>query len=203
VPEFVAFRLAGSSTPLWARANPRASRYNHAGVGPTQYLSLHPLTPWAEYLRAQDIRTGERLRGVRARIWALRVHADEFFDLGFDNADELGLDPPDLVTDRHDACRDFADRWRGDPARPPLLIVPSAALPGTRNLVIFGSRVAASYAAEPVDEGDIPASVVADDGRAISTLLPLVRFWGDPHAELQAWRAGLPFAFREPPPTAP
>ena len=49
--EVVTFRLANYETPLWSVENFSAGRYNDADSGYTQYLSLHPLTPWAELLR--------------------------------------------------------------------------------------------------------------------------------------------------------
>src|SRR5712691_8607339 len=33
-----------------------AGQYNKEGVGPTQYMCLHPLGPWAELLRGEDRR---------------------------------------------------------------------------------------------------------------------------------------------------
>ena len=76
--------------------------------------------------------------------------------------------------------------------------VPSAALPGTRNVIIFGPRVAAPYLAEPVSSLDIPASITADGGRPLLSLLSMVRFVGDPHAALEARRQGKSFQFTEP-----
>ena len=62
--QVVAFRLANYETPLWAVENFSAGRYNAAGSGFTQYLSLHPLTPWAELLRNEDRRTRDRARSA-------------------------------------------------------------------------------------------------------------------------------------------
>jgi hypothetical protein len=54
--DLIAFRLANYETPMWAVKNFSAGRYNDADSGFTQYLSLHPLTPWAEILRNEDRR---------------------------------------------------------------------------------------------------------------------------------------------------
>ena len=73
--EVIAFRLANYETPLWAVENFAAGRYNAAGAGCTQYLSLHPLTPWAELLRNEDRRTRERAVLVRYPLWEIgRAH---------------------------------------------------------------------------------------------------------------------------------
>jgi hypothetical protein len=78
------------------------------------------------------------------------------------------------------------------------LIVPSAALPGTRNVVLFGARVAAPYLAAPVSSLDLPASVTAQDARPLVSLIERVRFKRERHAALDAWAAGEAFGFVEP-----
>lgn len=201
--ELVSFRLANYETPLWAVANFAAGRFNHADAGHTQYLSLHPLTPWAELLRNEDRRTRERAILMRYPIWAIRAGLSEPpLELGFDQAAEHGVRPGDLVSDDHTACRRLADRLRA--AGVTAFTAPSAALPGTANLVVLEPRVIASWSVEPLDAVDWPGSIVAQDGRCPEGLWGLVRYRGDrrPHPALQAWRRGERFSFREPPVTA-
>jgi hypothetical protein len=201
--ELVTFRLANYETPLWAVANFAAGRFNHADAGHTQYLSLHPLTPWAELLRNEDRRTRERAILMRYPIWAIRARlAEPPLDLSFAAAEEHGLRPGDLVSDDHGPCRRCAGRLRT--AGVSAFTAPSAALPGTTNLVVLEPRVIASWSVEPLDEVDFPAAVVAQDGRCPEGLWELVRYRGDrrAHPALQAWRRGEPFVFREPPVTA-
>ena len=78
------------------------------------------------------------------------------------------------------------------------VIVPSAALPGTRNVVLFGPRVAAPYLTQPVSTLDVPASITADGARPPTSLVSVVRYSGDTHAALSAWRNGIDFRFAEP-----
>lgn len=196
--ELIAYRLADWDTPLWINPNRAAHRYNRPEAGPTQYLSLHPLTPWAEYLRRQNRRTFDDLMELRLRVWALRVLIDDFFDLDYGSAPSLGLNPDDLVSDDYGPCQDLGDRCRRDPHMPKAIRVPSAALPGTRNFVIFGPRVAAAYHLDPLDEIDVPTAVLAEDARALHTLLPVVRYEGDPHREYDAWQRGVPIDFQQP-----
>jgi len=200
VPELVAYRLASWDTPLWVNPNRIAYRYNRAGSGPTQYLSLHPLTTWAEHLRGEDRRTIDEVLELRARLWAIRVVVPELSDLTFDNAADFGLRPQDLVGDDHGPCQAFGDRCRGNPGMPKVWRAPSAALPGTRNLVLFGPRVASGYLTDPIDpEVDVPAAIAAEDGRALHTLLSHVCYVGMLNAEYQAWTQGMTFEFEEPP----
>lgn len=197
--ELVTFRLANYETPLWAVANFAAGRFNHADAGHTQYLSLHPLTPWAELLRNEDRRTRERAILMRYPIWAIRARLSEPpLELSFAAAEEHGLRPGDLVSDDHAPCRRCADRLRA--AGVSAFTAPSAALPGTTNLVVLEPRVIASWSVEPLDEVDFPAAIVAQDGRCPEGLWELVRYRGDrrAHPALQAWRRGEPFVFREP-----
>ena len=76
--------------------------------------------------------------------------------------------------------------------------MPSAALPGTDNVVLFGERAAAPYLVDPLGAVDVPASPTAEAGRPPLGVLERVRRRGAPHAALEAWRAGEPFRFAEP-----
>lgn len=194
----LAWRLAAWDTPLWVHPNRAAGRFNPPGTGPVQYWSLHPLTPWAELLRGQGLTQRERLRDVRSRLWVARLRVAAV-ELGFGEARAHGLEAAELVDDDRTACQRLGARClAGD--GPGALIVPSAALPGTRNLVLFGPRVASPFAADPVDaDVDVPTTVTADDARPLDGLLDLVRFRGAPHAQLEAWAAGRRFRLQEPP----
>jgi RES domain-containing protein len=201
--EFVTFRLANYETPLWATANLTPGRFNRAGAPATQYLSLHPMTPWAEVLRAQARRTRERALLLRYPLWAVRVELpDAPPELTFDNIGELEVGPDDLVADDWAPCQTLADelRERGWEA----FIAPSAALPGTRNLVILDARVETFYEGEPIGSEDLPVSVAAQDGRCPEGLWNLVHYQGTqtPHPAYQAWLDGEDFLFEEPQVTA-
>jgi hypothetical protein len=199
VPELTTFRLANYETPLWAVENFSAGRYNRADHGFTQYLSLHPLTPWAELLRNEDRRTRERALHMRYPLWAIRVTlADDPPELTFDTAAAHGIAPEDLVADDHGPCRALADAFRV--TGPSAFLAPSAALPGTTNLVVLEPRVLTSWVAEPVDEQDWPGSLAAQDGRCPEGLWDLVHYRDarGPHPAYEAWSDGEPFTFEEP-----
>lgn len=195
----ICYRFAAYATPLRTVPASQAGRFNRiTDAQPTQYVSLHPLGPLAEFMRNNDLRSADQVRAVRMRTWALDVPLDDLPEITFDTADLHGIEPADLVADDQEACRELAERLR---ANTPGAVVPSAALPGTLNAVLFGARVAAPYLTRPVSALDIPASITADGGRPLVSLLSLVRFVGEPHAALEAWKQGPPspsFLFVEP-----
>jgi hypothetical protein len=197
--ELVAFRLANYETPLWAVENFAAGRYNEAFAGYAQYLSLHPLTPWAELLRNEDRRTRERALLMRYPLWALRLRlADAPLALTFDNAADFGLEPEDLVADDQGPCRALAARFRA--GGPSAILAPSAALPGTTNLIVLEPRVLTFWSVEPIDDQDWPGSLAAQDGRCPEGLWELVHYRaaGIAHPALAAWCSGDEFVVREP-----
>ena len=191
-----AYRIASYGNPLRSEPSRLGGRFHSADeTSPTQYLCLHPLGPHAELMRAADLREEEQVLAVRARTWALRLELDGLTEIGFDNAGDFGIRAESLVADDHAACRRLGGHLRG---QLPGLIVPSAALPGTRNAVLFGPRVGSPYLLESLGTVDVPASVTAEGGRPLATLIQRVRFRGDHHSELEAWRRGTPYEFEEP-----
>lgn len=162
-------------------------------------MSLHPLAPWAEYLRHEDRRTLEARVEMRMRIWALRVDLEDAVLLDFESASQHGLSPTDLVSDDYRACQVWATgRRRAHPDVVPPIIVPSAALPGTKNVVLFGPRVAHPFDSEPQDELEIPTALVGDMARPPEALVPSVCFRGQVHAELNAFDRRASFGWTEP-----
>ena len=193
----VAYRLASWRRPLRTEPSRVAGRFHRmTEESPTQYMCLHPLGPWAEFLRASDLRSAAQLELVRHRTWALRLDPAGLVRIGFAEAADHGLRPGDLVSDDLRACHRLAVRLRA--AGAPGAVVPSAALPGTDNVVLFGERAAAPYLVEPLSPVDVPASVTADGGRPPLGVLDRVRKRGAAHGALEAWRAGEPFRLAEP-----
>jgi RES domain-containing protein len=199
VPVITGFRISNYDTPFWVSPNRRDGRYNRAGEGETQYVCLHPLGCWAEYMRGQEIRTPEAAEFFRSRIWAVEADIGAAEEITFDNAANYGLQPDDLIADDVGGCQAFGGRARADESISDVLLVPSAALPGTRNLVIFGPRLMSPYLVRPIDPAiDTPAAVAADFAVPPVFLIPFVRYYGDRHDELEAWRSGGLYEFRGP-----
>jgi RES domain-containing protein len=184
------FRISAWDTPLRVNPNRTAARYNQAGSPATQYLCLHPLGPWAEYIRFNGLREAAELAARRLRLWAVKVDLSAALEISFANATRFGLDPEDLTGDDHSPCQRFADTLRDDSSAPKMIVVPSAALPGTRNVVIFGERAAIPFNWQPLGPTDLPAAIVAESSGAPRGIVSLVRYRGQPNPELEAWEAG-------------
>lgn len=177
----ICYRVADYLTPLRAsQAQRRPGRF-HRGTEdePTQYLCLHPLGPHAEAMRRFGTRTSKAARRLDLRTWALKLPDEGLIDLEFDER---------WVADDWAACQELGDMLRESGSRG--VIAPSAALPGTKNVVLFGSFSASPYGL-PFRVGEIPASITGEHGCALGTLVELVRFRGQPHP-------GRDFVFREP-----
>jgi hypothetical protein len=201
--ELVAYRCAAWDTPFWTDPNPGEGRYNRAGEAPISCFGLHPLTPWAEQLRTLEITDAAAAQAVRPPLWVARVQLEEtqVVELTFDESQARGLNPEDLVGDDYRACQALASALREDDTAPKAIVAPSAALPGTRNLILLGERVISPLLLEPVDATiDTPASVAAVRGRTPLDLLPLVRhrYSATRHAALEAWERGQEYSFEEP-----
>lgn len=130
-------------------------------------------------MRRFGTRTSEAARRLDLRTWALKLPDQGLVDLDFDER---------WVTDGWSACQELGDMLRESGTRG--LITPSAALPGTRNVVLFGPFSASPYDV-PIRPGEIPASITGEHGCGLKALVELVRFRGQPHP-------GREFAFREP-----
>lgn len=195
----VVYRAAAYHTPLWIEPNVMDGRFNRKGEGPVQYFCLHPLGPLAEAVRRLPL--GLDPSEIRRPVWALRLPEAPVQTIGFDEAEQWGIDPYSLVRPpgSYVECQELAGAFQAQ-LDPPMLRVPSAALPGTWNLIVFGERVLAPYAPEPLDPLlDVPGAPAAVDGRALDELVALVRPLDQlAHDAYDAWSAGDPYEFVEP-----
>lgn len=201
--ETVVYRAAGFETPLWSFPNLSDGRYNRAGGVPTQYLSMHPMTPWAELLRNFGYSTATEAREMRLEIWAIRLElADDPHIVSFDTASDFGLSPDELVADDYGPCQSAAAAMHTGGIRS--FLAPSAALAGTVNLVVIAPAVVIDYHSEPLDEVDWPTGMLAQDGRCPERLWNHVHFRRvtTEHPGLAAWRAGTEYVFEQPEVTA-
>lgn len=189
MPTFTAWRHAAYDTPVRTLPSRRNGRDNTVHSEPTQYFALHPWGPRAELLRWEDRPREQDVLDARGRLWVVRLVVDGPMEIvGFLKAAAFGLKVSDLVADDYTACQDLARRARSRGAV--ALLVPSAALPGTENLVVLGPRVASPWTNDPVADVDAPAAVTADRAGPPLVLVDHVRWRGQDHAGLAAWADG-------------
>jgi hypothetical protein len=150
-------------------------------------------------MRFHDLRSIEQLTSQRLRIWAIKVDLENAIKIDFSNAKSFGIEPTDLVADDHTACRRMAEEFRAGSWAPEIIIVPSAALPGTQNIVIFGERTAIPYSWSPIDPDDLPTCTVAEMSQPPPAIADLVCFRGGENPEYEAWASGRQYAFPDLP----
>ncbi|HXE44853.1 MAG TPA: RES family NAD+ phosphorylase [Conexibacter sp.] len=184
----VAYRWSEYDTPLWARPNSSAQRWNRTREAPTQYLSLTPEGAWAELIRTEDLTSVVAVRLVSMPLWALQVRETRVADYAtFEKAEAAGFPPEALVDEDHERCRAEGTRLRARGFRG--VLAPSAALPGAVNLTLFGARLAVEWNCD--EDRRLAAFVPARQlavGHPPDDLFALVRQRTAPHAGLADYR---------------
>jgi RES domain len=179
------FRHASYDSPWWAFPSSRAGRFHRARSDTVQYLSLHPLGPAAEMLRHHLGPQGD-LDDVALNLWTAVVDVDHPTRVDFDDCAGHGLTPDELVGDDYTPTQALADAVRDSGAT--AMIVPSAALPGTHNLILFGVRVLNPFLSKPLAPEEIPTGHLTDAARAPAEVAPHVRWFGAPHKAAEQWK---------------
>ncbi len=180
-----AYRVTTYDEPLWVDPNRRSGRWNVAGDGCTQYLCLDAEAPYAEMLRAEDLRTEQEARMYQSTIWQLRVDEGAIVDYStFDLAERAGFDPEALIEDDFGRCQAEARRLRELGVRG--ILSPSAALSGSLSLTLFGPRHPADRDFTVQLASMVPAQRLAI-GHAPAGLVERVTFRGQPHAGYDEW----------------
>jgi len=201
----VVYRANAHPDAMWSAPSP-AGRFNPAGTGPTQYFAEHPLGALAERIRSVERYLGRPLQAddplystLTSHLWVLKVDVSEMFDLTFSTARLVGLTATQLVEDDLGHTQrageqygrlasSFSKVWR----------YPSAALPGTTNIVVFGARRMVPYDLNPTSRLQIPGSLAAAQAVAPVELAGVMRHFGEPHAGLRAWVSGNVYVLPQP-----
>jgi RES domain-containing protein len=183
----VVYRATTYDVPLWANPNRRSGRWNLAGHGATQYFCLDAEAPYAELLRAEDLRTEADAELLRTTLWQARVEEGALVDYRtFEQAEAAGFPAEALVEDDHERCQAEAERLKSLGVRG--VLSPSAALPGSVSLTLFGPRVECDWTADVQLASLVPVQRLAQ-GRPPTGLVARTRFYGQPHAGLEQHRA--------------
>ena len=184
--ETFGFRHAAYDSPWWPVPSSRSGRFHRADSDIAQYLCLHPLGPAAEMLRHNVGPDGD-LDEVLLNLWAGVVSIDGIVELTFEHCMNFDISPDDLVGDDHGPTQALADRLRSGGV--PGLLTPSAALPGTDTLVLFGPRVWHPFLLPTYSPEECPTAHLTDGARPPAEVAPYVRWFGTPHSALDQWKA--------------
>ena len=186
----IAHRYSSYDTPFWVRENSQAGRWHRPGDGPTQYLSLSTDGAWAELIRSEELRVEDEVAMVSVSMWAVLIEEDLIANYStFEQAEKSGFDPAALVSENYEQCQSEGARLRKEGFSG--VIAPSAALPGTLNVTLFGARMMSSWDRPKFLASSIPATIIAK-GAPPPGLLPRVRHLGTPHSGLVEYRTHVP-----------
>jgi hypothetical protein len=180
------FRHASYDSPWWAFPSSRAGRFHRAKSHTVQYLSLHPLGPAAEMLRHNLGPTGNP-DDLVLNLWTAIIDVVDPIRVDFDDCVAYGLTADELIGDDHIPTQALADAIRNNGAT--AMIVPSAALPGTHNLILFGVRILNPYLDTPRAPEEVPTGHLTDGARPPAEVAPHVRWFGAPHTAVEQWKA--------------
>ena len=180
------FRHASYDSPWWAFPSARSGRFHRARTDTVQYLSLHPLGPAAEMLRHNVGPTGDP-DDVVLNLWTAVLDIDDVVPVDFDDCAGYGLTADELVGDDYGPTQALADAVRHGGAA--AMKVPSAALPGTHNLILFGVRLLNPFLRQPLSPEEIPTGHLTDAARAPAEVAAHVRWFGTPHTAVQQWKS--------------
>lgn len=194
-------QVALDQPPLWHDAglgrSPQqpAGRWHRRGHAFAQYMAMSPAGAWAELIRYFSLRTPQAVVEQRRSLWQTHVELDDVANLStFDHWVDCGLDPAAAVADDHTECQKIAD-WLTDSGYRGVL-APSAALPGSINLTVFGGRYEHVAIADP---RDLPArdpdlwlrvALAAVGAHPPQDLVTRTRYVGQPHGGLSDWQRG-------------
>jgi hypothetical protein len=183
----VAFRYSNYDTPFWVRPNSEPGRWHQVGDGPTQYLSTTVDGAWAELVRAEGLHSEHEIALVRMPMWVAEVHVQRIADYGTFEKSEAGGFPADaLIDDDCSRCQKEGNRLRQAGFQG--VLAPSAALPTTLNLTLFGPRIASTWQVRPLLASSIPATKIAV-GSPPEEIAERVRHRGERHSLYEEFRA--------------
>jgi RES domain-containing protein len=138
-------------------------------------------------LRHEDLRTEADAQMYSTDLWQIRVHEASIVDYStFELADQASFPPEALVEDDHERCQAEAEWLKSRGVKG--VLSPSAALPDSVSLTLFGARVEIQWASQPRLASQLPVQLLSRS-HPPRGLASRVRFFGSPHPSLVAYRA--------------
>lgn len=181
------YRATTYDVPLRVSPNRRSGRWNIAGRDCTQYFCTDAEAPYAEMLRAEQLKTEAEAAMFRTILWQVRVNEGAIVDYStFERAESAGFPAEALVDDDHERCHAEAEYLKSHGVRG--LLSPSAALPGSVDLTLFGPRVEVEWTTRVQLASMLPVQRLAE-GRPPTGLTTRTRYRGDAHSALVEYRA--------------
>lgn len=185
----VAFRYSNYDTPFWVRPNSEPGRWHRIGDGATQYLSTTVDGAWAELIRAEGLRSEQEMALVRMPMWVAEAHVQRIADYrAFEKAETAGFPPEALIDDDYSRCQEEGKRLREAGFQG--VLAPSAALPSSLNLTLFGPRIASTWRLRPLLASSIPAMKIAV-GAPPEGIVGRVRHRGEKHKLYEEFRGAM------------
>lgn len=139
--------------------------------------------PFAEMLRGEDLATETAAATFITSLWQLRIDEGAIVDYStFELAEVTGFSAEALVEDDHERCQAEAQWLMSRNAGG--LLTPSAALPGSLSLTLFGPRVHVDWDATAPLASMMPAQRLIT-GHPPTGLVARTRFYGKPHRLLE------------------
>jgi hypothetical protein len=144
-----------------------------------QYFTLDVASAFAEMVRSENLREFEDARELRVSIWELRIREGAIVDYSSpEKVEQQGFSWGPLLADEWGDCNAEGRRILAAGARG--VLAPSAALPGSRALTLFGPRTEIAWRIEPSLAIQIPARRILR-GHPGDGLVRDTRFFGDAH----------------------
>lgn len=195
---FTVFRHAAYDTPWRALPSSTQGRFHRPGQDIVQYLSLHPLGPAAEMLR-HDVGPDGDPDDLLLNLWTavVDVDDDDVTRVDFDDCEGHKITADELVGDDYRPTQDLAAAVQATGAT--AMVAPSAALPGTHNLMLFGVRFLHPYLWTPLKAYEIRTGHLTDGARPPAEVAAHVRWRGTAHKAAEQWKStGSYDLFRDP-----
>jgi RES domain-containing protein len=190
----VVYRATTYDTPLCVSPNSRPGRWNRPEEGTiAQYCALDVASALAEMVRFENLREADDARELQVSVWELRIDEGAIADYSTPaRAASAGATWDSLVSDSWSYCQDEGRRIIHAGGRG--VVSPSAALPQSLALTLFGPRTEIGWKAEPNLSIQIPARRILS-GSPGDGVVRDTRFFGEPYPEAIADSADRLFNF--------